>query len=96
MSVFDRLTDQSRYTGVYKERMSGDGRINAQTGNNTAQGKAFVAVQHSGRSRRLSELGRSIFAQHSSGNQVRHTQATSDRSLCACAFLLHPFVERSH
>ena len=69
MSVFDRLTDQNRYTGVYKERMSGDGRINGQTGNTTAQGKAFVAVQHSGRSRRLSELGRSIFAQHSSGNQ---------------------------
>ena len=91
MSVFDRLTDQNRYTGVYKERMSGDGRINAQTGNNTAQGKAFVAVQHSGRSRRLSELGRSIFAQHSSGDQVRHTQAKSDRSLCACAFLLRPF-----
>ena len=45
--------------------MTGDGRINAQTGNNTAQGKQFVAVQHSGRSRRLSELGRSIFAQHS-------------------------------
>ena len=57
--VFSRLSTTDNFTGVYRRRMDGDGRINAHTDTSffTDRGEGYTGSTNQGSDLKISEIG---------------------------------------